>query len=88
MQRHGLDLLRHHGFDPAGPWIANVGSSSEVTYLLRYKSLADRDKLLAAVAETADVLKYRETVAVYCEEVASRLLVPAPFAVRSAEAKP
>ena len=88
MHRHGLDLLKHHGFDPVGPWIVNVGSQSEVTYLFRYKSLRERDELLAAVADDTDMFKYRETLAVYAEEVTTRLLVPAPFAVRSADAKP
>src|SRR4051812_11766181 len=42
MEKEGLGLLTKHGFRPAGPWLVNVGRWTEVTYLFRFTSLAER----------------------------------------------
>ena len=41
----GLGILKAHGFRPAGPWVVDVGRWSEVTYLFRFDSLAERERL-------------------------------------------
>src|SRR5206468_11411522 len=47
MEKDGLPLLKKHGFRPAGPWRVGVGKWTEVTYLFRFQSLAERDRLMA-----------------------------------------
>ncbi len=47
MTGKGLGLLKDHGFRPAGPWVVEVGRWSEVTYLFRFESLAERERLIA-----------------------------------------
>jgi NIPSNAP len=88
MENEGLDLVRRHGFDPVGPWVVGVGRKTEITYLFRYQSLRQRDELLAAFARHADARKYHESVDALTEEVTTRVLVPAPFALRAAKARP
>jgi hypothetical protein len=80
MTRQGLDLIKAHGFRPVGPFIADVGRWSEVTYLLRYDSLADRERLMAKFAATADARTYGEKSREFVQEITTRLLFPAPFA--------
>jgi type 1 glutamine amidotransferase len=92
MTRQGLDRLKAHGFRPVGPWVVDVGRWSEVTYLFRFESLAERERLMAQFAATADGRSYGEKVGGWVEEITTRLLVPAPFATaapgREAPAKP
>ncbi len=80
MTGQGLELLKAHGFRPAGPWVVNVGRWSEVTYLFRFESLAEREQLIARFSATADARTYSGKVSDFAEEVTTRLLVPAPFA--------
>ena len=54
MARHGLDLLKANGFRPVGPWVVEVGRWSEVTYLFRFDSLAERERLIAKFSPTAE----------------------------------
>ncbi len=79
MTRRGLELLKAHGFRPVGPWIVDVGRWSEVTYLFRFESLAERERLIAEFSATADARLYGEKVNSFVDEVTTRLLVPAPF---------
>ena len=76
----GLDLLKAHGFRPAGPWVVDVGRWSEVTYLFRFESLAERERLIAGFSATADAKTYGDKVGEFTQEVRTRLLIPAPFA--------
>ena len=76
----GFDLLEAHGFRPTGPWVVDVGRWSEVTYLFRFESLAEREQLIARFSATPDARTYSEKVSEFAEEVTTRLLVPAPFA--------
>jgi type 1 glutamine amidotransferase len=80
MEKEGLRLLRAHGFRPVGPWLVDVGRWTEVTYLFRFTSLAERERLMAAFAAHADGRAYGK-VTELVEEISTRLLVPAPFAV-------
>jgi type 1 glutamine amidotransferase len=80
MTGQGLGLLKAHGFRPAGPWVVEVGRWSEVTYLFRFDSLAERERLIAGFSATADAKTYGEKLGQFTEDVTTRLLVPAPFA--------
>ena len=80
MTGQGLDLLKANGFRPAGPWVVDVGRWSEVTYLFRFESLAERERLIAKFSATADAQTYGDKVGEFAEEVTTRLLIPAPFA--------
>ncbi len=80
MTGQGMDLLKAHGFRPVGPWVVDVGRWSEVTYLFRFESLAERERLIAGLSATADAKTYGDKVGEFTQEVTTRLLVPAPFA--------
>ena len=80
MTRQGLGLLRAHGFRPVGPWVVELGRWTEVTYLFRFDSLAERERLIARFARTDDARLYGAKVGEFTEEVTTRLLIPAPFA--------
>ncbi len=79
MTGQGLDLLKKHGFRPVGPWVVELGRWTEVTYLFRFDSLAERQRLIAAFSATDDARRYGAKIAECTEEVTTRLLVPAPF---------
>jgi type 1 glutamine amidotransferase len=80
MTKQGLDLLKTQGFRPVGPWVVDVGRWSEVTYLFRFETLAERERLIAEFSAKADARTYGEKVGGFVDEVTTRLLVPAPFA--------
>src|SRR4051794_12107788 len=80
MTRRGLDLLKAHGFRTVGPWVVDVGRWAEVTYLFRFESLAERERLIAEFSAKADARLYGEELGGFVDEVTTRLLVPAPFA--------
>ena len=52
---------RAHGFRPVGPWVVDVGRWSEITYLFRFESLAERERLIAEFSATADARTLRPT---------------------------
>jgi type 1 glutamine amidotransferase len=79
MEKQGLGLLKKHGFRPVGPWLVNVGKWTEVTYLFRFQSLAERERLMAEFAAHPDGQAYGK-VAELVDEISTRLLTPAPFA--------
>ena len=87
MTGQGLGLLEANGFRRAGPWVVEIGRWTEVTYLFQFDSLAERERLVARFAGTADARTYGAKVAEFTNEVTTRLLVPAPFA-KAAAAKP
>ena len=87
MTGQGLGLLKAHGFRPVGPWVVELGRWTEVTYLFRFESLAERERLIAAFSATGDARTYGTQVGEFAEEVATRLLIPAPFA-KAATARP
>jgi type 1 glutamine amidotransferase len=80
MAKQGLKLLKDHGFRPVGPWLVDVGRWTEVTYLFRFESLAERERKITEFAATADARVYGEKISAFTAEITTRLLVPAPFA--------
>jgi len=87
MERDGLGLLKKHGFRPVGPWVVNIGKWSEVTYLFRFDSLAERDRLMTDFAAHPDGAAYGK-VSDYVDDISTRLLVPTPFARPAAAGRP
>jgi type 1 glutamine amidotransferase len=81
MTERGLDQLKSYGLHPVGPWVVDVGKWSEVTYLFPYDSLAQREQTIAALATKPDARSFLAKVHQLTDDVTSRLLVPAPFAV-------
>jgi|GEM_PF-340892 len=79
MENEGLALLKKHGFRPVGPWTVAVGKWTEVTYLFRFNSLAERDKLIADFSAHPDGTTYGK-VTELVEDISTRLLIPTPFA--------
>jgi type 1 glutamine amidotransferase len=79
MEKEGLGLLKKHGFRPAGPWLVSVGKWSEITYLFHFRSLAERERLIAAFAAHPDGQIYAK-VTDFVDDITTRLLTPAPFA--------
>jgi hypothetical protein len=88
MQTEGLNLLKRHGVQPVGPWIVSVGNWTEVSYLFRFDSLQERERLLAAFSGHADARLYGGKINEFAEEVTTRILVPAAFSQRPAPSKP
>ncbi len=87
MAGQGLGLLKANGLRPAGPWVVELGRSTEVTYLFRYESLAERERLVARFFATAEGRAHAAKVAGFAEEITTRLLIPAPF-TKAAPVKP
>ena len=79
MQR-SLPGLKKAGFRFAGPWQTAVGEWNEVTYLFRFESLEERDRLIAAFLPTVPGHDYELGIHSLAESVSTRLLVPAAFA--------
>src|SRR5262245_59102251 len=79
MENDGLALLKKHGFHPVGPFTVGVGKWNEVTYLFRFKSLAERDRLIAAFSNHEDGRTYGKAMELV-NEITTRLLLPAAFA--------
>jgi hypothetical protein len=88
MQTEGLNLLKRHGVQPVGPWIVSVGNWSEVSYLFRFDSLRERERLLAAFSGHADARLYGGKVNEFVDDVTTRILMPAAFSQRPAPSKP
>lgn len=76
----GLPLLRQHGFRPVGPLVTSIGDWTEVTYLLRFNSLAERDQLLEKLLSTEEGQACIHAMANLMDNVTTRLLLPAAFA--------
>jgi hypothetical protein len=88
MQTEGLNLLKRHGVEPVGPWMVTVGNWSEVTYLFRFESLRERERLLAAFSAHADASLYGGKINEFVDEVTTRILMPAAFSQRPVPNKP
>jgi type 1 glutamine amidotransferase len=83
MTTQGLALLKANGFHPVGPFVVDVGRWSEVTYILPYQGLADRERIVAKFSTTADARAIGAKLGEFVEEITSRMLVPAPFALKA-----
>jgi hypothetical protein len=81
----GSLFFRRHGFDPVGFWTVMVGESSQqIYYILRWKSLADRETKWAALQTDSEWLATkRETEAdgPIVASVANTLLSPTAFSL-------
>jgi type 1 glutamine amidotransferase len=82
MAATGLGVLKANGLKPEGPWVVDVGRWSEVTYLFRFNSLAERERLIAKFSTTDEGLTYLNRIDGYVEEITTRLLIPAPFSLK------
>jgi type 1 glutamine amidotransferase len=80
LRAEGLPILEKFGFRPVGPWTTSIGDWSEVTLLLRFESLAERDKLIARFNASVEIRLFKAAVSELTEQVTTRLLYPAPFA--------
>lgn len=80
MEQDGLPVLKKHGFQPLGPWVTAVGQWTEITYLFRFESLAERERLISEFAKHKDSQTYNAGITEFVEAITTRLLVPAPFA--------
>ncbi len=87
MEKDGLPLLKKHGFRPVGPWVVGIGRWSEITYLFRFNSLAERDRLIAEFSASPDGAAYGK-INEFADDITTRLLVPAPFAAPAAPPRP
>jgi len=78
-----LKLWEKHGIKQAGFWTTLVGESNQdLTYLLAWESLADRDKKWAAFqADPEWIAKRAETEkdGAIVQNVSNQLLVPTAF---------
>lgn len=80
MTTRGLPILKSHGFRPVGPWTAEIGQWSQITYLFRFNSLAERSRLIEKFSADPDAKIYGDGIAASVDDVSTRLLIPAPFA--------
>lgn len=80
MKEEGLDTLKKHGFRPVGPFVVEVGKWSEVTYLFRFKSVDERERLRFAFQAHPDSKTYGKKLSQFVDDLTTRLLLPAPFA--------
>ena len=80
---HTLRIWERHGIRQAGFWTTLVGESSyDLTYLLAWESLAEREKKWNAFASDPEWLKVRaesEKDGPINANVANSLLVPTDF---------
>lgn len=78
-----LKLWDKHGFRPVGFWTTVIGASNqELTYLLEWKDLAERERLWAGFMADADWLKARaesEKNGPIVANITSSILQPTSF---------
>jgi NIPSNAP len=78
-----LKLWDKHGFRPVGFWTTVIGASNQdLTYLLEWKDLAERERLWAGFMADADWLKARaesEKSGPIVANITSSILQPTAF---------
>jgi len=78
-----LKIWEKHGFRPVGFWTTVIGESNQdLTYLLAWESLADRDKKWAAFQADPEWISKRaetEKDGAIVQNVSNQLLVPTAF---------
>lgn len=81
--KHTLSFFEKHGIEPVGFWTTLVGRSNhELTYLLKWKDLAERQvKWDAFQADPEWIVRRTESEAekVIVERIESQFLTPAAF---------
>ncbi len=82
-QNHTLKLWERHGIRQAGFWTTLIGeSNNELTYMLAWESLAERETKWAAFQNDADWQKARadsERDGQIIANITSQLLTPTAF---------
>lgn len=78
-----LKIWDKHGFRPAGFWTTVIGESNQdLTYLLEWKDLAERERVWAGFMSDPDWLKARaetEKNGPIVANIASSILAPTAF---------
>ncbi len=78
-----LKLWEKHGFRPVGFWTTVIGESNQdLTYLLEWKDLAERERVWAGFMSDADWLKARaesEKNGPIVAQITSSILAPTVF---------
>ncbi len=78
-----LKLWEKHGIKPAGFWTTLIGESNmELTYMLKWESLAERERLWSAFMSDPDWINARadsEKDGQIVANIASSLLQPTSF---------
>ena len=65
----------------AGTLVTGVGKWRDVTYLLGFESLAERERLIAEFSSHQGGRTYGGKITEFVTEIETRLLIPAPFAL-------
>jgi NIPSNAP len=82
-QNHTLRIWEKHGIRQAGFWTTLIGrSNQELTYMLAWDSMAEREKRWAAFLADPDwiaVAAETEKDGPLVENISNQLLVPAAF---------
>ncbi|MES2536816.1 MAG: NIPSNAP family protein [Pseudomonadota bacterium] len=82
-EEHTLTFFETHGIEPIGFWTTVIGPSNQtLTYLLKWESLAHREKGMNALATDAEWIKVRnatEAEAVIVERIESMILAPTAY---------
>jgi hypothetical protein len=60
-ENHTLRIWDRHGIEPVGFWLAEVGTSNVLHYLLRWADMADREKRWAAFLADEEWVRTRAT---------------------------
>ena len=58
-ENHTVRIWARHGIEPVGFWVAEVGTSNVLHYLLRWADMADREKRWTAFLADEEWLKTR-----------------------------
>ena len=78
-----LKIWEKHGFRPAGFWTTVIGESNQdLTYLLEWKDLAERERVWASFMSDADWLKARadsEKNGPIVAQITSSILAPTAY---------
>jgi hypothetical protein len=84
-EKETLRIWERHGIRQAGFWTTLIGKSNEeITYMLAWDSLAEREKRWGAFLadpEWAAVVAVTEKRGQLVENISSQLLTPAAFSV-------
>ena len=82
-QDHTLGLWQRHGIEQAGFWTTVIGNSNnDLTYMLRWNSMAERETKWTAFATDPDWVAARnasEANGPLLSNVSSQLLTPTSF---------
>lgn len=79
-----LELFERHGIKQAGFWVAEVGTSNELIYLLAWESMADRETRWNAFQSDPEWIAARsqtEANGAIVTRVRNSFLKPTPYSV-------